>query len=138
MGWEQLYGTRLLNAIRTDVRHPFNTDANGVAIELDDMTVFVFEDPSDGYRSSATEPMIVKAPLYSFGCDPEYVRAPVLVRAWTKSEYGNTADGAEFIDTRNGKTILRIGTDNSDDYYPSYTCDWRPQDMASNERLPSA
>lgn len=134
-GWDTLCGERELRAIRTDVRHPFSADANGVALDLgDDMTVLVFEDPGDGYRSCAIEPIIMKAPLWSLGCDPEYIRAPVLIRRWTQSEYGSSADGVEFIDKRNGETILLLGTDNSDDYYPSYTCDWRPQKLAENKR----
>lgn len=132
MSWDDLCGERELRAIRTDVRHPFQAEANGVALQLDDMTVLVFEDPSDGYRSCANDPIIMQAPLYSLGCDPEYIRAPVLVRRWTQAEYG-TPDGVEFIDRRNGKTVLRLGTDNSDDYYPSYTCDWRPQNLADND-----
>jgi hypothetical protein len=131
--WEDLCGERELRAIRTDVRHPFDSDANGVALDLGDMTVFVFEDPSDGYRSCANEPLITSAALYSFGGNPEYIRAPVLIRLWTKSTYGSDgADGVEFIDKRNGQTILLLGTDNVDDYYPSFTCDWRPQNLAEN------
>lgn len=132
MSWNDLCGMRTLSSIRTDVRHPFDADASGGAFELDDMTVFIFEDPSDGYRSSAIEPMIVKAPMYSFGCSPEYIRAPVLVRLWERSEYGGAAEGIEIIDMRNGKTILRAGTSNSDDYYPSYTFDWMPKELAEN------
>lgn len=132
MSWNDLVGTHELKAVQADVRHPFDANANGGAFQLDnDLTVLVFEDPSDGYRSSAIDPVIVKAPLYSLGCSPNYVRAPVLVRLWERSEYGQ-AEGIEIIDTRNGKTILRAGTDNSDDYYPSYTFDWRPQDLAEN------
>jgi hypothetical protein len=132
MTWDELCGEHILMAVRRDVRHPFDANADGGAFQLDNnMTVFVFEDPSDGYRSCATEPMVVSAPLYSFGCDVAYIRAPVLVRRWERSEYGQ-ADGIEIIDKRNGKTILYAGTDNSDDYYPSYTFDWRPQELAEN------
>jgi hypothetical protein len=135
MAWSDLYGQHELRAVRADVRHPFDSEASGFAFDLGDLTVFVFEDPSDGYRSCAIEPMIIKAPLYSFGCSPEYIRAPVLVREMTAGTYGDGAEGIEMIDTRNGKTILRLGTDNSDDYYPSFTCDWRPQDLADNAEL---
>lgn len=132
--WSAVYGERELRAIRTDVRHPFQHEANGVALDLVDMTVFVFEDPSDGYRSCATAPMISHSSLYEFGCDPQYIRAPVLIRPWTQSAHGSDGvDGVEFIDRRNGKTILLLGTDNCDDYYPSFTCDWRPQNLAENE-----
>lgn len=129
--WDDLCGERQLRAIRTDVVHPFNSEASGVALDLEDMTVFVFEDPSDGYRSCAAAPLVAKCSLYEFGCSPEYLRVPVLIQRWTKSDYG-TPDGVEFIDRRNGKVILLLGTDNSDDYYPSFTCDWRPANLADN------
>jgi hypothetical protein len=135
MPWSDLVGETTLTSIRLDARHPFDANANGCAIELDNTTVFVFEDPSDGYRSSATEPLIIHAPLYSFGCDPEYVRVPVVVKLWEQSEYGEDADGIEIIDRRNGKTILRLGTDNVGDYYPSYTCEWQPQNIAENAEV---
>lgn len=132
MPWSDLYGNHVLKAIRTDVRHPFDGSANGIAVQFDEMTVLVFENPDDGYRSSANEPIIMNAPLYSLGCSPEYIHAPVLVRGWTTSQYGDGCDGIEVIDTRNGKTVLTLGTDNVNDYYPSYTADWRPQDLAEN------
>lgn len=129
MSWDDLCGERKLNAFTADVRHPFDADANGCALDLGDMTVFVFENPNDGYRSSAIEPMIVKAALYEFKCDPDYIRVPCLIRRQDKGRYGGAFDGVEVIDTRNGKTILLLGTDNNDDYYPSYTCEWSPQNI---------
>jgi hypothetical protein len=133
-GWDDLCGEKTLVAITTDVRHPFDSNANGVALQLDDVSVFAFEDPNDDYRSSCAAPLMAKSALYDWGRSPDYLHAPVLVRRWTKSEYGQTADGIELIDRRNGKTILFLGTDNNDDYYPSYTCDWRPANLADNER----
>lgn len=130
--WDDLCGNKTLVAVRTDVKHPFQSEANGVALDLGDMTVMVFEDPGDGYRSHAAAPLIAKCSLDEFGICPDYVRAPVLIRRWTQSEYGSSADGVEFIDTRNGKTILKLGTDNSDDYYPSFVCDWQPKNLADN------
>jgi hypothetical protein len=118
MSWDDLLGERTLDAIRTDVRHPFDTDAAGVALDLGGLTVFIFEDPSDGYRS--------------FGVSPDYIRVPVRVSRWTKGEREGEADGLEFTDRRNGKVVLRVGTDNTDDYYPSFVCDWRPQNLADN------
>lgn len=131
--WDELCGPQTLRAIRTDIRHPFDANASGVALDLENFTVLVFEDPSDGYRSCAADPMVSRAPLYALGCDPEYIRAPCTVTRWTGSEYGGGADGVEFFDTRNGKCILRLGTDSVDDYYPGFTCDWMPQNLAEND-----
>lgn len=134
MSWDALLGEHVLMSIRTDVHHPFSNEANGVAFELDqDLVVLIFEDPNDGYRSSANEPMIMKGNLYELGCSPEYIRVPVLVKNHERSEYGGASRGIEMLDRRNGKTILIIGTDNSDDYYPSWVCEWTPANIAENE-----
>lgn len=132
--WDALCGDRILNAIRTDVRHPFNADANGVALDLGDLTVFFFEDPSDGYRSCAASPMVARSSMWELGAEPEYIRVPVQIRKHEKSDGGGEAHGLEFVDKRNGKIILVVGTDNSDDYYPSFICDWRPQNIASADK----
>ncbi len=133
MAWDDLLGERELKAIRIDVRHPFDPDSSGVAFELGDFTVFVFEDPSDGYRSCAVEPMIVHSPMYAFGCDPDYIRVPVTVSRWEKGAGDDyEPDGIQMKDRRNGKVILTLGTSNSDDYYPSFVCDWQPENIAGN------
>lgn len=132
MAWEDFYGETVLVAIVPDVRHPFDDGANGCALTLGDQTLFVFENPNDGYRSSAAEPLVSKQDLYSFGTHPEYLRIPVLVRALTPTEYADGADGIELVDRRNGKAILRLGTNNVDDYYPTFVCEWSPQNLAEN------
>lgn len=134
-GWDSLHGLHTLECIRTDVRHPFDESASGIAFELrsatETKTVFVFENPNDGYRSSAAEPMICAEPMYSFGCDPQYIRVPVRVQVMTPLEYHTSASGIELIDTRNDLVILRVGTDNNDDYYPSFAAEWMPQNVAA-------
>ena len=131
MAWSDICGERTLLAITTDVRHPFDPDANGVAIDLDGLIVFAFEDPSDGYRSTCAEPLIAHDNLYSFGVSPDYLRVPVMVREIDRHT-DHAFEGVEMIDRRNGKTILVLGTNNTDDYYPYYTCEWSPQNIADN------
>jgi len=121
----ELTGEHTLVAIRTDLRHPFDPDASGIAIELDTHTLFFYENPDDGYRSSCGEPLIAEASMHSFGVSPEYLHIPVLVRSWTEP---NT-DGIEVLDRRNGKTILTVGTANIDDYYPYFVCEWVPRNI---------
>lgn len=129
--WDALCGKHMLSGIRTDVRHPFDPDANGIAIDLQSFTVFIFEDPSDGYRSTAAAPLIAACSLYEFG-SPQYVHAPVEIRKWERSEgdsfYGEVS-GLQFVDTRSNKVILTVGTSNTDDYYPSFVCEWRPENL---------
>lgn len=135
-GWADICGERMLMAIRTDVSPPLHRASNGCAVDFGDFTVFVFEDPSDGYRSCATTPLFTTGPLYQFSDNIEYIRAPVLVRHWEKNEFDQPCDGIEIIDRRNGKTILQLGTSNSEDYYPSFVSDWQPKNLANNEVSP--
>lgn len=133
ISWSELLGFRSLVSIRTDVRHPFTSDANGIALQLDGVSVFIFEDPSDGYRSTAAAPMVAACSLYEFG-SPEYLHVPVEVKRWERSddELSGAVEGLQFVDTRNGKVVLTVGTSNTDDYYPSFVCEWRPQNLAEN------
>lgn len=136
MSWEKLLGEHTLCAIRTDVRHPFDADASGVALDMKTFTVMVFEDPSDGYRSSAAAPLIAECSLYEFGVSPDYIHAPVTVTACANGDGERTGicQGVQFIDRRNGKVILTLGTENTYDYYPSFVCDWRPENLADNAK----
>lgn len=138
MPWSDLYGAHILRSIRTDARHPFVADANGVAFELDDWkTVFVFENKDDGYRSSSDEPLITNSSLNKFGIYPEYINVPVEIVRWSEEDeiesgrYGKP-EGIKVIDKRNELVILLLGTRHTDDYYPCFTCDWRPQNIFEN------
>lgn len=134
-----LYGKHTLRAIKRNVNHPFDPDASGLAIELGGVVVMFFEDPSDGYRSMLAAPLVAADSLHEFGGDLNYLHIPVLIRDWKPdpntdgSNYGEV-DGIEMIDRRNGKVILTVGTRNTDDYYPSFVCDWGPGNLQENAR----
>jgi hypothetical protein len=103
---------------RVDVHHPFGEE-NGIAWGMDGKSYFVFEDPEDGYRSHATDPLVTDAPLYAFGGGEGFMT----YRAVT----GIINDEIlELIDDETGHCWLRVGTDNADDYYPRFMCEWRP------------
>ena len=128
--YEQFYGEWELLKIHSSPRHPF-TDASGFAFSLcrrgEWKSVIVYENPDDGYRSCAEEPF-----LYP-GCieGGTSVHIPVLVSALT-SRYA--CEGLEMRDRRNDKVILRLGTENTDDYYPWFCVEWTPQNIGqSNE-----
>lgn len=97
--------------------------------------MLVFEDPNDGYRSSATSPMVMGGSLYQLCDNVNYIFVPSLVRIWEAGDdrYGGVNEGIEILDRRNGKTILTLGTTDVDDYYPSFVCDWRPENVAGAE-----
>lgn len=126
---KDLCGERVLTCTpMTDVRHPFDPGAGGVAFTLDDTTYLIFEDPSDGYRSAAGPVLSFAGMPYELGggANYEYCRIPVLASINERSEYGGEAHILELRAKDTGEVLFRVGTDNVDDYYPSFVCEWRP------------
>lgn len=130
---EQFHGLQELLAINVNVRHPFNPDSNGVALDFGTKTVLIFEDANDGYRSAAATPIIYEGSLYELCDNVNYVRVPVRVEPMQAAEYADGADGIDLWDTRNDRLILRVGTDNVDDYYPTFVLDFRPEMIAGRQ-----
>ena len=102
-------------------------DCQVINFVLDRKTYTAIEDPSDGYRSSMREikqsKVVVKntfAPVHVMG----------IMRG--KSDY-NENDVVDFYDTKNGKVILSVGTENTNDYYPCFVAEFTPENMAINE-----
>jgi len=104
-------------------------DANVLRFRLDGRVYTAIEDPNDGYRSSMRNIFVSDATMSnSF--------EPIEVLARMSETYGDNI--LELVDCLNGKVVLRVGTENSDDYYPSFVSDWRPKDMNLNDRLTEA
>lgn len=136
---EDFIGERRLRRVETTVKHPFDNDASGIAIEFDDCTLIAFEDPSDGYRSSLGALFVFPGALYNLGGNlcSDYIDVPVVGRMSEPNEYDSTSDVLELIDTRNGKVILQVGTTNSDDYYPSFVALFNPENIAGPPMTPA-
>ena len=126
MELKELVGQHKLDcAARTDVRHPFDADREGIAFSLDDKVYMVFEDNNDGYRSCAAPVLVASGYAFEFW-DPEYINRPVTVRHVTHGEYSGENDVIEMIDNETGRLWMRVGTANIDDYYPWFVAEWRP------------
>lgn len=95
-------------------------DANGIAFVLDERAYLVAEDPIDGYRSAAGDIVEVAAATI------KNTFAPVRVLARL------TDDILELIDLVTGKTVLEVGTNDEDHYYPCYVANFMPENMAIN------
>lgn len=109
--------------------HDWPTESGVCLFALDDVTYKAIEDPGDGYRSYC-EPLVIseRKPQYSFPAvrvicsmaeDDDYEHNEILV----------------IRDAHNGKTILRVGTANTDDYYPYCVFDYTPENMSCNESI---
>lgn len=119
---------RLDYAPRTDVRHPFDPDANGLAFGLGGTTYIAFEDPSDGYRSQAAPLLEFSGSLFDLGgVSPDYLHDVYVIASHeTEGEYGDTNDVLVLRDEITGVELMRVGTSNVDDYYPSFVSWWNP------------
>lgn len=100
--------------------------ANGIRFRLDGVVYEVLEDEEDGYRSSAK-------PLTAVHTKPRNVFPPV--RVVSRLGAGDQSDILYLDDEFNSNVVLEVGTDNSDDYYPSFVASFHPQNMVTNQRL---
>ena len=102
-------------------------NASTLTFVLDGVTYTCTEDPSDGYRSSMRS-LVVGGVTVSNTFAPQRV----VCSHTTESEYGDGADLLVMRDVVTGKDVLTIGTDNVDDYYPSFIANFDPTAMACN------
>lgn len=142
MDLSEIIGEKTLDIVpMMNVRHPFDSEANGVLFALDDTTYIIFEDPSDGYRSYAGPVLSFKGSPCEIGAGsnyPQYLREPVLCRHVTKrGEFDGECDLLEVLSRNTGKAVFTIGTLNVDDYYPSFFCEWSPGGLTANGGVPA-
>lgn len=105
---------------------------NSVKFELDGIIYMATENPEDGYRSYMNELEIINEPLKF-----KIPQMQVVCVHDTQNEYGSKSDILSFIDVENGKVFLRIGTANTDDYYPYCLFEYKPENMHYNQNLAS-
>jgi hypothetical protein len=134
--FSDLVGEHLFNIVPTKARHPFSNEADGVCFCLDDRTYLVFEDPDDGYRSTAGPILSWEGGAYALGYDghsfPDYIRETVICSHRTKGSYGNEDNVLEVRSKTTGKLIFEVGTEDVDDYYPCFVNRWHPEGLKAN------
>lgn len=115
-------------AAMMDARHPQDPDASAVMFFLGDDVYLICEDPSDGYRSHAGS--LFKSERSGWEFSRAYINRKVTAR-WLEKEkpyedagYENECEILEIVDRENGHVWLRVGTDNTDDYYSSFISTW--------------
>lgn len=103
-------------------------DCQVCRFRLNGTTYLAVEDPNDGYRSGL-EKLIVQEGAKLANIFPAI---EVLGVHRTKRGDYRECDIIELIDMITGKVVLEIGTDNTDDYYPSFVASFSPENMATN------
>lgn len=124
MQLEELVGLHELSAVDEGVLEEsgYAGTPNAIWFTLDGKTYQVSENPSDGYRSCMRD--IVQSDRIMTNT---FLPVQVLGRYLSGSE-----DILELIDVQTGKSVLRVGTHDQDDYYPSYVSEFYPHNMAIN------
>lgn len=106
----------------------WNDDYASVCVfVLDGRTYTATEDPDDGYRSCMRS--LVEGGEVMNRFPPQRV----LCSMRTEGAYGSKDETLVMRDAVTGKEVLEIGTDNTDDYYPSFVANFRPENMACNQ-----
>lgn len=94
---------------------------------LDGNIYVAIEDPEDGYRSCMRDLAIAEDELMK----NVFVPTKVIGRYKDRVFY-NESDILELVDVGTGKVVLEVGTDYTDDYYPSFVASFLPENMTCN------
>lgn len=101
-------------------------NCNVIRFKLDGVVYVATEDPDDGYRSYLGELKVDETDIKN-----PFNGVEVLAVYCDKKGY-DQADIIDFVDTTTGETVLSVGTDNTDDYYPYFVAHFNPAAMSIN------
>ncbi len=138
---DDLVGTHQLTGVELGVRYPEESryhpsdEANTIAFILDGITYVAVENPSDGYRSMLEGLELGTPDLVKNTFDPIAVTASYGAKD-NRNTWENREEVLEFRDPT-GALILEVGTDNADDYYPSFVANWRPEAIGTGKEPPA-
>lgn len=124
-----LLGAHRLTMVWPDCSHPFKREGQAFAIEMGGKTFLFLEDDNDDYRSAMGAVLVSDETSFWGGTR---IGRDVLVSLATSRPYAGENKVYEFRDAETGKLGLSIGTDNIDDYYPSFIVEyhadaWNPE-----------
>ena len=103
-------------------------DGNVIRFVLDGKTYTACEDDNDGYRSAMRDIFVTEEKVSN-----TFNPVQVLVVYREHDCNYRKDDIIDFYDTKNGKRILSVGTEDTDDYYPSFVSNWTPENLSVNK-----
>ena len=127
MTLQELTGPHTLDAVDYYTFTERGDDCGAIRFRLDGISYAAVEDPEDGWRSSMKDLMVVDEPMLNV-----FPPTDVVCAYRSRSEYGE-CDLLDFVAVANGKVVLTVGTDNTDDWYPFYVGQWQPENLPHNE-----
>jgi hypothetical protein len=126
MEFKDLIGEHKLSGVDEvtidETKKYYDDSVNAIRFILDKNTYQVVEDPADGYRSYCNDIKI---------CDQKVsntFKSQKVIGIMDRNKSIIT-----FFDSKTGKPILEIGTDNADDYYPVCVMNYHPENMFINQ-----
>lgn len=119
-GWHELSGfcdTTIEDEYRSE-------ELNALVVCIDGKNYLCYEDPDDGYRSHSELRQTDRE------CGNMFPPQRVMVKHYThRDDKGIEIYNPDF------ELILKIGTDNWDDYYPQAVWEWHPENLPINKGL---
>ena len=104
----------------------------GSYIVIDDV-VYAFEiDPDDGYRSYGKVYILKNISVNNI--KNRFPAQDVIITLHQREHTDGNKQFYAITDAITGKTILEIGTDYTDDFYPVAICHYYPENMAINQQ----
>jgi hypothetical protein len=122
MELKELIGLHTLSGIDIEQTTKRGEQAEIVRFILDGITYQVEENPDDGYRSNHEGPFISEEPVKNI-----FPGIQVFCLHDTSEPYGS-CDILGFYNMK-GEIFLCVGTENIDDYYPSYQGYYSPGEL---------
>ena len=112
--------------LKVDKQFSWDQDRNTIRFELDGQVYEAIENPSDGYRSYMDKLIISNKSVRNK--TPEIN----IVCVYRDKDYDD-CNLLDFIDCKNGKVFMTIGTRHINDYYPVCIFEYYPENLSINE-----
>ena len=127
MNFNEFVGIHILDAVEFDNAKEEGDyeDSTICYFRLDGTVYAAIEDPCDGWRSCLGSLCVIE--------DYEFKNEFIPIRVYCSLSDNESTDTLLFMDYKNDKLVLEIGTHDFDDWYPCFVCDFIPQNMSINE-----
>lgn len=113
--------------LKVNKQFSWDQDKNTIRFEIDGQVYEAVENPSDGYRSYMDKLVISNKQVRN-----KIPETQVVCVYKDKDDYDD-CDLLDFIDCRNGKVFLTIGTKHVHDYYPVCVFEYNPELLSINQ-----
>lgn len=110
--------------LKVNKQFSWDQNKNTIRFELDGQVFEAVENPSDGYRSYMDKLVITNKGIRN--------RIPEMQVVCVYRD-GSDNDLLDFIDCKNGKVFLTVGTKHVNDYYPVCVFEYNPELLSINQ-----